>query len=77
MRVPVREALEATGVEMGGRARLDRVLRRVGFLPRTVQIGVRSVGRRERRSLATILQIAFAVGTLLGGARARHLGRAT
>ena len=65
VRVPVREALEATGAEMGGSTRLDRALRRVAFMPPTFHIGVRSVGRRRRRSLATILQIAFAVGTLL------------
>ena len=39
------------------------------FLPRTAQIGVRSVTRRKRRSLATVVQIALAVGTLLARAR--------
>ena len=65
VRMPAREALEATGAETGGSSRLDAALRRIVFLPRTAQIGVRSVGRRKRRSLATVLQIAFAVGTLL------------
>ena len=41
------------------------LLRRVRFLPRTAQIGLRNVGRRRRRSLSTALAIAFAVGTLL------------
>ena len=36
------------------------------FLPRTAQIGLRSVGRRRRRSLATALIVALAVGNLLG-----------
>jgi ABC-type lipoprotein release transport system permease subunit len=63
--VPVREALEATGAEIGGSTRLDRLLRRVAIFPPTFHIGVRSVARRRRRSLATIFQIAFAVGTLL------------
>ena len=40
--------------------------RRPGFLPRTAQIGVRSVTRRTRRTIATIVQIALAVGTLVG-----------
>jgi len=40
-------------------------LRRVRFLPRTAQIGLRSVGRRRRRSLATAVIVALAVGNLL------------
>jgi putative ABC transport system permease protein len=66
VRVPVREALETTGsiAAAGGNA-VDAALQRVAFLPRTAQIGVRSVGRRQRRSIATIFQIAFAVATLL------------
>ena len=66
VRVPVREALETTGsITAGGADRVDGLLQRVRFLPRTAQIGVRSVGRRKRRSLATVFQIAFAVATLL------------
>jgi putative ABC transport system permease protein len=61
----VREALEATGSATGGQSVVDRALRRVRFLPRSVQIGVRSIGRRKRRSLATIFQVGFAVATLL------------
>ena len=41
------------------------MLRRAGFLPRTMQIGLRNVGRRKRRSLATALIVALAVGNLL------------
>jgi ABC-type lipoprotein release transport system permease subunit len=40
-------------------------LRRFGVLPRVAQIGVRNVGRRKRRSLATALMVALAVGNLL------------
>ena len=43
----------------------DRALRRVRFLPRAMQIGLRGVGRRKRRSLATVLIVALAVGNLL------------
>ena len=45
--------------------RLDRLLRRARFLPRTAQIGLRGVTRRSRRSAATILQIGLAVATML------------
>jgi putative ABC transport system permease protein len=64
-RVPVREALEATGSAVGSDDAGDRVLRRVRFLPRTAQIGLRNIGRRRRRALSTSIVIALAVGTLL------------
>ncbi|MGE5273330.1 MAG: FtsX-like permease family protein [Verrucomicrobiota bacterium] len=64
-RIPVREGLEEVPALQGGQAVLDRALRRLSFLPRTAQIGIRSITRRGRRSLTTIAQIALAVGTLL------------
>ena len=65
VRVPVRDALEATGSAAGGQDAGDRLLRRIRFLPCPAQIGLRSVGRRRRRSLSTSLVIALAVGTVL------------
>jgi putative ABC transport system permease protein len=65
VRVPLRDALEATGSAAGGQDAGDRLLRRVRFLPRPAQIGLRNVGRRRRRSLSTALVTALAVGTLL------------
>ena len=64
-RVDLREALESTGSAVGSQDAGDRLLRRVRFLPRTMQIGLRSVGRRKRRTLATALVVALAVGNLL------------
>ena len=67
VRVTVREAL--AGDERRDRRRraaLDAgAAARRASLPRTAQIGLRGVGRRKRRSLATVLQIALAVGNLL------------
>lgn len=63
--VDLREALEASGSALGIEGATDRALRRATFLPRTMQIGLRSVGRRKRRSLATALIVALAVGNLL------------
>jgi putative ABC transport system permease protein len=65
LRVDLREALEATGSAVGGQDAADRLLGRARFLPRSMQIGLRSVGRRKRRSLATALIVALAVGNLL------------
>jgi putative ABC transport system permease protein len=65
VRLPLREALQATGSAVSGQDAGDRLLRRVRFLPRTAQIGLRNVGRRRRHSVSTALVIAFAVGTLL------------
>ena len=65
VRVDLREALESTGSAVGGQDAGDSLLRRARFLPRTMQIGLRNVGRRRRRSLATALIVALAVGNLL------------
>ncbi|HET8652177.1 MAG TPA: FtsX-like permease family protein [Gaiellaceae bacterium] len=65
VRTDLREALETKGSAVGGLDAGDRFLRRVGFLPRAMQIGLRGVGRRRRRSFATALIVALAVGNLL------------
>jgi putative ABC transport system permease protein len=65
VRLPLHEALQATGSATGGQGRLDAALRRIPGLPRSAQIGLRGLGRRKRRSVATMLQIALAVATLL------------
>ena len=65
VRVPLREALEATGSTVGSQDAGDAALRRIRFLPRTFQIGLRNVGRRRRRSLATAVLVALAGGNLL------------
>jgi len=65
VKVPLRDGLEASGSAVGSQDAGDRFLRRVRFLPREAQIGLRNVGRRRRRSLSTALVIAVAVGTML------------
>jgi putative ABC transport system permease protein len=65
VRTDLREALESTGSAVGGQDGGDRLLRRLSFLPRSLQIGLRGAGRRKRRSLATVLMVALAVGNLL------------
>jgi putative ABC transport system permease protein len=65
VRVPLREALEASGSAVGNQDAGDRLLQGVRFLPRTAQIGLRNVGRRRRRSLSTAIMVSLAVGTLL------------
>jgi putative ABC transport system permease protein len=65
VRTDLREALESSGSAVGGQGTADGLLRAVGFLPRTMQIGLRSLGRRRRRSLATAVIVALAVGNLL------------
>ena len=64
-RLPLADTLQAAGSATGPEGSLDRLLRRARFLPRTAQIGLRSVTRRRRRSIATALQVGLAVGTLL------------
>jgi putative ABC transport system permease protein len=62
--VPVVDALSAGGVAPGSDGRTDRLLRRLR-LPKNVQIGVRSMGRRKRRTLGTTLLVALGVANLL------------
>jgi len=64
-RLPLAETLQATGSVTATHGRLDRLLRRARFLPRTAQIGLRGVTSRRRRSAATVLQIGVAVATML------------
>jgi putative ABC transport system permease protein len=64
-RTDLREALESTGSVTVASGTIERTLRRVTVLPRTAQIGLRSIALRKRRSLATVLIIAMAVGNLL------------
>ena len=64
-RLPLNEALNAAGSAVGGQGRLDALLRRVHGVPRSVQIGLRGLGRRKRRSAATAIQVSLAVATLL------------
>ncbi|HLY51237.1 MAG TPA: FtsX-like permease family protein [Solirubrobacteraceae bacterium] len=64
-RLPLAETLQASGSAAGPEGRLEPLLRRARFLPRTAQIGLRGVTRRGRRSITTALQVALAVATLL------------
>jgi putative ABC transport system permease protein len=65
-RLPLAEALNATGSAVGGQGVLDRGLRHIRFLPRTAQIGLRGAVRRKRRTVATAVQVGLAVGVVLG-----------
>jgi len=66
-RMGVREGLEGQGISTDyGTGALDRLMMRGAALPRVVQMGLRNMARKKGRSLATILQIALAVGVLLG-----------
>jgi ABC-type antimicrobial peptide transport system permease subunit len=65
-RLPLAEALNATGSAVGGQGILDRGLRHIRFLPRTAQIGLRGAVRRKRRTVATAVQVGLAVGVVLG-----------
>jgi putative ABC transport system permease protein len=64
--VPVRQALTTGAGAPGSDGTVDRALRRVRFLPKTWQIGLRSMGRAKRRTLGTAFLVALAVANLLG-----------
>ncbi|MGA1847955.1 MAG: ABC transporter permease, partial [Thermoplasmatota archaeon] len=62
-RIPILEGLGVHGISTRyGLRSVETVLMRIRFLPSTVQIGIRNANRKTGRSIATILQIALAVG---------------
>jgi putative ABC transport system permease protein len=63
----VREGLEGQGISADyGKGWFDRLLMRGAAIPSSARMGLRNVARKKGRSAATILQIALAVGVLLG-----------
>jgi putative ABC transport system permease protein len=64
-RLPLGQALQASGAPLDSPGRLGEVLRHVTFLPRTASIGLRNLARRKRRTAATVTQVGLAVGILL------------
>jgi putative ABC transport system permease protein len=64
-RLPLGRALQASGAPLDDPGRLGELLRHVSVLPRGMQIGLRNLARRKRRSLATMTQVGLAVGILL------------
>jgi putative ABC transport system permease protein len=66
MRVTVREALSGHGVANGPvRGALERVTRSASFLSSPTRLGLRNTARHKNRSLATSVQVALGVGTVL------------
>lgn len=66
MRVTVRQALGSHGVANGhGRGIVERATRRATFLSSPTRLGLRNATRGRGRSLATSLQVALGVGTVL------------
>jgi putative ABC transport system permease protein len=62
--VPVVDALTVGGIAVGGDGAVDRGLRRLR-LPKDAELGVRSMGRRKRRTLGTTILVALGVANLL------------
>ncbi|MDH5615014.1 MAG: ABC transporter permease [Acidimicrobiia bacterium] len=67
LRVTVLQGLESHGISADfGTSFLDRSLMGIRGIPRTLQMGVRNAFRRKGRSISTLLQVAFAVGVVIG-----------
>ncbi|MGA1793834.1 MAG: FtsX-like permease family protein [Thermoplasmatota archaeon] len=65
-RIPILEGLGTHGISTRyGLRSVEAVLMKIRFLPRTVQLGIRNANRKTGRSVATIFQVALAVGVLL------------
>jgi putative ABC transport system permease protein len=67
LHMPVYDALAAEGlVSQFGASRIDRAVMSSNAMPSTVRMGVRNVARQKGRSTTTVVQVALAVGTLMG-----------
>ncbi|MFW3147219.1 MAG: FtsX-like permease family protein [Thermoplasmatota archaeon] len=65
-RMPILEGLGTYGISTSyGLRSVEAALMRIRFLPRSAQIGIRNANRKTGRSIATVFQIALAVGVLL------------
>jgi len=65
-KVTVREGLESHGIATNfGESSIEKHLMRVQGIPRTIQMGIRNAVRTKGRSMATIFQVALAVGLVL------------
>jgi putative ABC transport system permease protein len=66
LRVSAREGMENHGISTNyGSSRFDKLLMKMGGLPRSAQMGLRNMARKKGRSTSTMLQIALAVGMFL------------
>jgi putative ABC transport system permease protein len=66
LRVTAREGMENHGISANyGTSRFDKLLMKMGWLPRTAQMGLRNMARKKGRSVSTLLQISLAVGMFL------------
>jgi len=73
LKVTVREALESHGITSAyGTSGIDKILMKTERMPRTIQIGIRNIGRKKGRSISTLLQVALAIGALLGVMAVTH-----
>jgi len=67
LKVTVREGMQDQGISSQfGTGKIDRLLKSASKMPRTVQMGFRNLGRNKKRSVSTMIQVAIAVGVLLG-----------
>jgi putative ABC transport system permease protein len=66
LRMSAREGMENQGISTNyGTSRFDKLLMKMGGMPRSAQMGIRNVARKKGRSVSTILQITLAVGMFL------------
>jgi putative ABC transport system permease protein len=65
-RLTVREALTSHGItDGGGRGMIEQATRRLPLLSGSTRLGLRNTARRRSRSLATSIQVALGVGSVL------------
>jgi putative ABC transport system permease protein len=67
LRTTTREGMENSGITSNyNRSMFNRLMMKMGFIPRSAQMSLRNVSRKKGRSISTIIQVALAVGMFLG-----------
>lgn len=67
MKITAREGMQDSGLSGNyGGTFIDKALMKLGFMPRSTQMGFRNIARKKGRSISTILQVALAVGMFIG-----------
>ncbi len=66
MKTNTKDAMKDQGVSGNfGKSRIDKILMKAKGIPKSIQMGIRNIARKKGRSIATILQISIAIGSML------------
>ncbi len=66
LKMNTKDAMNDQGISGNfGKSRIDKILMKARGIPKSIQMGIRNIARKKGRSIATILQISIAIGSML------------